>query len=650
MCGIVSYIGSKNAKDILLQGLRTLEYRGYDSSGIAVLVDNPDAQGSRLETIKSAGKIAELEAKINSLTTLKTNVGAKASVSDEFSSLVAERIAEALSTSTCGIGHTRWATHGKPNNTNAHPHNDSNGEIALVHNGIIKNYYILKKELEKDGVEFISDTDSEVIAQLFSKYRNEDIDDLTALRRTVKRLDGSFSLAILIAGTQKKEKKILVAKNQSPLVIGVGDGENFVASDSASLLQFTKKIIKLKDQQIAEITATAVKIEDFEGNTAKLEIVHSMQSSSIFEKGPYKHFLLKEIHEQPVVISHMLNDAIKDPTEPIKGFENFNFDFSNVRRIIFVACGSAYHAALLGKYLIELWAKIPVEVNVASEYCSFPVLISKDDLVIGISQSGETADTLAAIKNAKNSGAHIMAITNKAESAIYDLCEPNNFVTPAGVEVSVASTKAFTSQVLALYLLAIKIAEQAKHVDLKRIKQELRELPLVIDQCIERSETFREQFLPYSAYRDFLFLSRGVNYPIALEGALKLKELSYIHATGYPSGEMKHGPIAILDKNVPVLSIAIKGESELEQNIYKKTLSNAEEARARMSPSLIITCDDNDDVDDVFDTIVRIPTVSQIFSPIIATIPLQFLAYYIAEDLGKDVDQPRNLAKSVTVE
>lgn len=646
MCGIVAYTGSKNAKEILLQGLKTLEYRGYDSSGIAVLVN----QASKIEYVKSAGKISDLENKINHLESLKTATVTKSKTVDEFSSIVADRISSAFETATCGIGHTRWATHGKANDTNSHPHQDSTGDIALVHNGIIKNFYSLKKELEQEGMEFISDTDSEVVAHLFSKYRSEGIGDFVALRKTVKRLEGSFALAILIADQNKNTNKILVAKNQSPLVIGVGNSENYVASDSATLLQFTNKIIKLKDQQLAEITADEVKVEDFDGNSIKLEVVQSLLNASILEKGHYKHFLLKEIHEQPSVISHMLRDAIKDPNEATRGFENLDFDFKKIKRIVFVACGSAYHAALVGKYLIELWARVPVEVNVASEFCSFPVILSKEDLVIGISQSGETADTLAAVKSAKKAGSAVMAITNKAESAIYDLCQPNNFVTPAGIEVSVASTKAFTSQVLALYLLAIKIAEDLGGQNLIELKQHLRELPLIIDQCIERADTYRKQFLDYSSYRDFLFLSRGANYPIALEGALKLKELSYIHATGYPSGEMKHGPIAILDQNVPVLSIAIRGESEFEQMVYKKTLSNAEEARARMSPSLLITCDDNHDVDDVFDVIIRVPRVSQIFSPIIATIPLQFLAYFIAEDLGKDVDQPRNLAKSVTVE
>jgi glutamine---fructose-6-phosphate transaminase (isomerizing) len=642
MCGIVAYIGKKQAKNILLDGLRSLEYRGYDSAGIAVLTED-----SRVELIKSTGKISQLEERIQALLT-KELVTSNSDVSDKFSNLIQERIYSALETSTCGIGHTRWATHGSPNDINAHPHQDSSTNITLVHNGIIKNYYQLKSELEDEGIEFRSETDTEIIAQLFSHYRNDKTNDLDALRKTIKRLEGSFALAILIADSN--EKRILLAKHQSPLVIGVGNGENFVASDSSTVLQFTDKILKLKDNQVVELKEDSIKVQDLEANDIRIELVQSVQTSSILEKGHYKHFLLKEIHEQPVVMTKMLAEAIKDIKDPIGIYNNLNFKFTEISRIVFVACGSAYHSALVGKYLIETWAKIPVEVNIASEYCTNPALVTPKDLIIGISQSGETADTLAAITNAKNHGAKVMAITNKADSAIYELCEPNNYVTPAGIEVSVASTKAFTSQVLSLYLLAIKIAEDLKRGDFTKFKAELRTLPLILDETIDRAETYMKTCLKFSNYRDFLFLSRGVNYPIALEGALKLKELSYIHATGYPSGEMKHGPIAILDKNVPVLSIAINGHSELEKTIYKKTLSNSAEARARMSPSIVVTTDDNKDVEGIFDEVIRIPNISQIFSPIIATIPLQYLAYYIAEDLGKDVDQPRNLAKSVTVE
>ena len=428
-------------------------------------------------------------------------------------------------------------------------------------------------------------------------------------------------------------------------MIGVGDNENYVASDSATVLQFTDRVIRLKDFQIAEITKTTIRVEDLEGNEVKSKIHQLSQTASILEKGDYKHFLVKEINEQPTVIRKILSDE--------NAFNNLDLDVKKIERIVIVACGTAYHAGLMAKYLIELWAKIPVETAVASEYIDFPALVNEKTLVIGISQSGETADTLGAIKNAKEHKAQVMCLTNREDSAIVDLCSPNFYVTPAGIEISVAATKTFTAQVTAFYLFALKLAEKKgtlNNEEISKIKKELNCIPQLVEQCISRADKYREEFLKYSEYRDFLFLSRGVNFPIALEGALKLKELSYIHATGYASGEMKHGPIAILDHTVPVLSIAVKGETELEQSVYNKTLHNAEEARARKSPSLVICSDDNTDVEGIFDTIIRIPKVSQLFSPIVATIPLQFLAYDIAEDLGKDVDQPRNLAKSVTVE
>jgi glutamine---fructose-6-phosphate transaminase (isomerizing) len=616
MCGIIAYIGKKKLKDILLAGLRSLEYRGYDSSGIAFL--KPDLEVGIKKTV---GKISNLEKDLEDETTIMGN---------------------------CGIGHTRWATHGEANSLNAHPHCCSLGKIALVHNGIIKNYFSLKEKLISEGFEFKTDTDTEVIVHLFSKYKKDQEDDLEVLKRVIKDLEGSYAIAILIAGSSK----ILVAKNESPLVIGIGDCEHYVASDSSTVLHFTDRIIKLQDKQIAEISCGSVDLRDSEGKKVKVEIHRMVQSASILEKGEYKHFLLKEIHEQPVVISHMLQSVLADPKN-IACFNNLIFDLKSIKRVVFTACGSAYHSALIGKVLIEAWVKIPVEVEIASEFIDKDPVVGPDTLIIGVSQSGETADTLAAIKKARLGGAKSIAITNKVDSAIVDLCAPCIYLTPAGNEVSVASTKAFTSQVLSMYFLALKLAQVKGSLEQEKIEKyihELKLLPQLLDQVIQRSENFRDKFLKYSGFRDFLFLSRGINYPIALEGALKLKELSYIHATGYPSGEMKHGPIAILDQNVPVLSIAINGKSEAEKNIYSKILHNAQEARTRKSPSLVIASDSDTEVDSIFDEIIRIPNISQIFSPIVATIPLQFLAYFIAEDLGKDVDQPRNLAKSVTVE
>ena len=637
MCGIISYIGYKPASEVLFQGLRSLEYRGYDSAGIAVL----SSQGE-ISVAKSTGKISELEALIKAeqlISTIKTAEANKQVFSSGDNT--------ELETASCGIGHTRWATHGQATVKNAHPH--SSTDITLVHNGIIKNYLELKRELEAKGLKFSSDTDSEVIAHLYAEYRRESKTDMEALSKTTRRLEGSYALAILTKGLPRK---ILVAKNESPLVIGIGTDENYIASDSSTALQFTDKILKLKDKQLAEVTESTVTVTDLDGNPVKSEIQQLSQTSSILDKGAYKHYLLKEIHEQPAVIGRMLADYEHDERLGIQKLVK-GLDTKKLGRIVFVACGSAYHATLAGKYLIELWAKIPVEVALASEYASSPALLNKNDLVIGISQSGETADTLAAIRNASSSGAQIAAITNKADSALFELAKPNTYVTPAGIEVSVASTKAYSSQVMSLYLLALSLAESREMLtatEISKIKSELHQLPQLMDQCIERSESYHDRFIKYSGYRDFLFLSRGLNYATALEGALKLKELSYIHATGYAAGEMKHGPIAILDQNVPVLSIAISGETDYEQNIYLKTLHNAEEARARKSPSLVVACDGNNDVEGIFDEVLRIPNVSQIYSPLIAIVPLQFLAYAIAEDLGKDVDQPRNLAKSVTVE
>lgn len=612
MCGIVAYNGNNSAQEILLDGLKSLEYRGYDSAGLALM-----DQDQKVELIKTKGKVAELE------------------------KVTAGHGKQSASISQIGIGHTRWATHGEANITNAHPHQDYKKKISLVHNGIIKNYFQLKQELEKQGIQFSTETDTEIVSNLFS-LELENNDTLQALQNTINKLEGSYALAILIEGSDQ----IIATKHQSPMVIGFGEEGNFVASDSSTVLQFTNKIYRLQDGEIALVSKTGIKVFNSNLEAKEIQIEEAERVNSLLSKGPYKHFLMKEIHEQAAVISSILAEC---------DFANIEHDFSQIERVNILACGSAYYAGLVGKYLIELWAKIPCEVHIASEFCSFPTLVNEKDLVIGISQSGETADTISAIRNAEAAGAKVMAITNKADSAIADICKPNTYVTPAGIEVSVASTKAFTAQVISLYLLAIKIAEtkqpsSPETSSWKDLKNELRKLPLIMDQVIERAESYREQMLKYSSYRDFLFLSRGVNYPIALEGALKLKELSYIHATGYPAGEMKHGPIAILDQNVPVLTVAINGESALEQMVYKKTLSNAEEARARKSPSILITNDSNHDMDDIFDEIIRVPNVSQLFSPLIAVIPLQFLAYFIAEDLGKDVDQPRNLAKSVTVE
>lgn len=637
MCGIVSYVGEEpKAARLLLQGLKSLEYRGYDSSGIALLNET-------LSIYKNKGKILDLEKSLSNL-------------SD------AER--DKLDSSICGIGHTRWATHGEPSDVNAHPHMDSEGTIAVVHNGIIRNYLKLKNELIYKGYTFKSDTDTEVIANLFSYIRKDllakgEYEDFLALRLLSSRLEGSYALAILLNESENANlalnqppKRILLAKHESPLVIGVGHLENFAASDSDTVLQFTDSIIRLADCELAVISKNTIDIQDFEGNIIKPVIEVLKKNDSLMDKKGYKHFLLKEINEQPTVLSKMLT-LIEDSSYEDFKLINFNLDFSKIEKIYCIACGSAFHSAQILKYLLGSWSALSVDVIVASEFNFQHKLISERDLVIGISQSGETADTILALQKAKKAGAKLLAITNRPASAINNLCGVNTYITPADLEISVASTKAYTSQLLAHYLLALQIATARKSISrefFSEILHNLKTLPVLLEQMLNRASQYKAAAVNYAAYRDFIFLSRGINHTTAMEGALKLKELSYAHASAYPSGELKHGPIAILDDNVPVISIAVPSIYEDEQVIYEKVIHNALEAKTRKSPSILLTTDSNQDHVEEFDLVLRIPDIDQLYSPILATIPLQFLAYFIAENLGKDVDQPRNLAKSVTVE
>jgi glucosamine--fructose-6-phosphate aminotransferase (isomerizing) len=621
MCGIVAYVGENTkAYQVLIEGLRSLEYRGYDSAGIALQVK------TELENYKSKGKIKDLEDSINDLSDFQKEQ------------------------SNCGIGHTRWATHGEPNQVNAHPHSDEGETLSLVHNGIIRNFQALKDELLGKGYSFKSATDSEVIANLVAELRKQGLTRFELMRALTLKLEGSYALAVII---RDQPEQILLAKNESPLVIGVGGKENYAASDSDTVLQFTDKIIRLKDKQIAIISAYSVQIEDFKGQVVMPQVQVLKQTDSILNKDGYKHFLLKEIHEQPQVITRMLAGVLNTSPADFKLME-FSAQLKDVTKVYCIGCGSAYHSALVLKYLLSKWVKLPCEVVVASEFYHNYELLQPTDIVLGISQSGETADTMLALTSAKEAGAQVFAITNKIESAIHHLCGANTYITPADIEISVASSKAFTSQVMAHYLFSLQLASAKQTLSETEIAvafKELKSIPILIEQILNRIDNYKNELLAYSSYKDFIFLGRGINYAIALEGALKLKELSYAHASAYPGGELKHGPIAILDEKVPVVTLAIPSEIESEQVIYEKMIHNAIEAKARKSPSILITTDANPVPDNGdFDTIIRIPDVDQIFSPIIATIPLQFMAYYIAEDLGKDVDQPRNLAKSVTVE
>ena len=606
MCGIIGYIGSKEVIPILLEGLQLLEYRGYDSSGIAM------HSGSTLDVIKSSGKLSKLKEVIK-------NNGTK------------------NGHRSCGIGHTRWATHGEPTDLNAHPHFDTDEKIAVVHNGIIRNYQEVRETLTKQGTKFSSETDTEVIVQLIAANLKEKNNIMDAICKSVNQLDGSYALAILF----KDEKdKIYAVRKESPLVVGIGENENYLASDSATVSRFVNKIIRLSDNEIAELTRNNVEFFNFSGNKIKKETEVITKAQDFLDKRGFKHYLAKEINEQSEVVSNLLNE---------KNCVKFDKSFlQNIDRILILACGTAYHAGLVGKYVLEELTGIPVEVEYSSEFLCRGLINqtpTKNLLVIGISQSGETADTLAAVKKAKLTSAKIIGITNKTDSELANLCKDNLIISKAGTEVSVAATKTFTAQITVLYLLAIYIAEGGvPGPRLHEIKHELRSLPQLIDQTLSRAEYYEEQIIKYAEKPDFVFIGRGINYPIALEAALKLKELSYIHASGYAAGEMKHGPIAVLEEKVPVVSIIVPGKT------YDRVFQNSIEAKSRSAPMIAVAVDGDKKIESVFDTVLHIPPISEILSPFLTVIPLQFLAYYIANKLGRDVDQPRNLAKSVTVE
>lgn len=622
MCGIIGYVGNKEIVPILLEGLHSLEYRGYDSSGVAI------HKGSTLSVIKAAGKLTKLE------TILKNN-----STKNGKNGHV-----------HCGIGHTRWATHGEASDVNAHPHFDHDENIAVVHNGIIRNYQEIREKLLKAGVNFISETDTEVIVQLISYNFKNSKSLLEAIFTSVNELNGSFALAILF---RNEPDKIYAVRKESSILIGVGENENYLASDGATLSLFVNKIIRLSDNEIAEIRKDRVQFYNFKGEIINKSLQTITKTKDFIDKRGFKHYLAKEINEQAEIISNLLNNHLtaRSATESPKvklDYLNLSNEFlKNIDHILILACGTAYHAGLVGKFVLENLTNIPTEVQFASEFLSTKSLLTKRSLVIGISQSGETADTLSAIKKAINSGSTLIGITNNPSSELANLAKEHLLISKAGTEVSVAATKTFTAQITMLYLLAIYIAEQIgskKEKSLDLLKHELRLLPQLVDQTLSRAEYYQEQIIQYANKPDFVFIGRGINYPIALEAALKLKELSYIHASGYASGEMKHGPIAVLDPKVPVVSIVVPGET------YDRVLQNSMEAKSRHAPMIAVAVDGDKKVEGIFDTVLHIPPVIEIASPFLTVIPLQFLAYYIADHLGRDVDQPRNLAKSVTVE
>jgi len=609
MCGIVGYIGTKEASDILLDGLKRLEYRGYDSAGIAII------DSKKIEVRRSIGKLVNLEQKVHSHP-VKGHIG---------------------------IGHTRWATHGRPSEENAHPHIEAG--VAVVHNGIIENYLPLKEALQKQGAVFKSETDTEVLAHLIAQQikAGKGLED--SVRETLKQVKGAYAIVVL---SKDEPDKIVGAKMECPLVVGIGDGEGFIASDIPAILNRTRQVIFLEDGEIVTVNKKEVQVKTIDGKEVKKTPREIDWSPVMAEKGGYRHFMLKEIFEQSRAVTDTFRGRISEETGNIilDGFTLSEKDLKAIERIYLVACGTSWHAATVGKFLLEEFCRIPTEVDLGSEFRYRNPLVDKKTLVIAISQSGETADTLAAIKEAKRKGAKILSICNVIESSIAR--ESHHIIyTHAGPEIGVASTKAFTTQLTALYLLAIHLGIQLGKVknDLaKELIQELVKLPKKIEIILSHEPEIEAIAKRYLHFRSFLYLGRGINYPVALEGALKLKEISYIHAEGYPAGEMKHGPIALIDEDMPVVVLAPKDAT------YPKILGNMEEVKARGGKIIAVVNEGDNEASRKADEVMTIPATSHHLSPILITIPLQILAYHIAVLKGTDVDQPRNLAKSVTVE
>jgi glucosamine--fructose-6-phosphate aminotransferase (isomerizing) len=599
MCGIVGYIGERRASEILIEGLKRLEYRGYDSAGMCVV-----SRGN-MALYKKKGRVAELQGDLP-----------KIGVSGDM-----------------GISHTRWATHGEPNETNAHPHLDCTNQIAIVHNGIIENYQSLKELLVKEGHKIVSATDSEILAHLIEKFYKSDLED--AVLKTLHLVEGAFGLVVI----HKNQEKIIAARRGSPMVIGVGKGEMFVASDVSAILDYTKRVIYLNDNEIATLSKTGFGVKDIHGEKVDKKIEEIKWTIDEIEKGGYKHFMLKEIFAQPQALENTLRGHISGSKIKL----TVDIDAKNTRRIVLVACGTSWHAGLIGKYYLEQMTGLPVEVDYASEFRYRNPIIDKTDLVIALSQSGETADTLAAIKEAKNKGAKTLGIVNVVGSTIAREVDSGIYV-HAGPEIGVASTKAFSSQLVDLLLLALYFRqEQGLKLD-KTLIADLQKIPSVVAKVIKSADQIKDLAKHFINAKNFLYLGRGLNFPVALEGALKLKELSYIHAEGYPAAEMKHGPIALIDEDMPVVFVVPKN------GVYLKALSNMEEIKARKGKIVAVYNGNDPKVEALADKTIIVPQVREELSPIINNIPLQLLAYYIADMKGLDVDKPRNLAKSVTVE
>ena len=612
MCGIVAYLGEKQAYPILIKGLHRLEYRGYDSSGVAII------NGS-MNLYKCKGKVNKLENFVKG-----KNISG-----------------------SIGIAHTRWATHGQPNDINAHPHSSQNGKLSIIHNGIIENYGPLKEELEKRGHVFLSETDTEVLIHLIEDIQeNEKLDIAESVRVALNQVIGAYAIVVI---SKEEDNKLIAAKKGSPLVIGIGDGEFYIASDATPIVEYTRKVVYLEDEEMAILE---------KGKDIVLKSISNISHTPYFqqltmnldalEKGGYEHFMLKEIFEQPSSVRETMRGRINihDGIVKLGGITDYKQKLVKAKRILMIACGTSWHAGLVGEYLFEELTRIPVEVEYASEFRYRNPVITEDDVVIAISQSGETADTLAAIKMAKKKGATILGICNVVGSSIPRETDAGSY-THAGPEIGVASTKAFTSQVTILTMMALMIAREKGSITTSRYQQlvlALEQIPKQIEEALKTNDIVETIAARYKDSRNFLYLGRGYNFPVALEGALKLKEISYIHAEGYPAAEMKHGPIALIDKDMPVVIIAPR------KGNYEKVVSNIQEVKARSGKIIAVVSKGDTQVREMADHVIEIPCVEEMLVPLVATIPLQLLSYHIALMRGCNVDQPRNLAKSVTVE
>ncbi len=610
MCGIVGYIGERQATEVCLAGLKRLEYRGYDSAGIAVVQDD-----GTLEVTKVVGKLANL----------------------------AQALEEQPVDGTLGVGHTRWATHGKPSKINSHPHTSNDGRIALVHNGIIENYAELRDQLTEEGFEFVSETDTEVIVHLVDKYYDGDLAE--AFRMAARDLEGAFAVGIVCADNPDQ---MVAARRFSPLVVGIGEGENFIASDMGAVREWTDQVYVIDDDEMAVITRDSIELTDLEGNPVEREPYTIPWPADAAQKGGHKHFMHKEIHEQPRAMRECLLGRLSDPEKSInlEGLNMSEQEIQSLRKVVFTACGTAYHAGLVGRFLMEKLARIPSEADLAAELRARDPVVLDGTLAIVVSQSGETADTLVALRELKEKGAKVVSVVNVVDSSIARESDGVVYI-QAGPEIGVASTKAYTLQILTIALIVAHFADvrgAASEHELIELRRAMLKLPEQAQELLEREEDVKRVAEKYYESPNALYLGRGVNLPSAMEGALKLKEISYIHAEGYSAGEMKHGPIALVEPNLFTVAIAVKGD------VYDKMIGNIQEIKARSGPVIGVAFDGDTEIPRQADDVLWVPECPELVSPVTTAIPLQLLSYHIADMLGREIDQPRNLAKTVTVE